>query len=272
MEIENKPDCEKEKEEKFQEMQKIKKEGEKLLQKVREKKGENIRMTFDELDDTTIEVTSLTAREYANYCQRSLPIAEDYIFQMCINSHFDRQKPNFDYPHLYAALKTFFGESTTMYDFFKCSFGYHFQLKIKKKDVELLYILNLTDLRGYMSFFFRKMITTDEENEKFPIEHRNKLHEPLEDEFSKSDMQRFISWFFDTLIWFMNVCGEYFDEEFARSNEDCQRIYGFRNKEFFVIHYKYDPSGKSKEESYEEARKRLAEVEKIPFNKTKANE
>jgi len=204
----------------------------------------------------------MTAREYYNLVQEALPIIEDYGYYLRLDRQLRREAPNFDHPRLYAALKTLFGESTTAYDEYKCSFGYQFLLHLTRKGKVSEYAFNFTDIKGGIHFMFRKILTTPEEIERY--KDKNVLRKPFEDDFAKAEMAYFMTWFTFYLVGFMHSFEEYYNEEFIRTQDYCFMIYGYKNGGFFLEQYE------DRSEFYI-AKRRLLESEDIPFNRTKAN-
>jgi hypothetical protein len=170
----------------------------------------------------------------------------------------DNEASDFNHPRIYAALKTLFGESTTMYDDYKCSFGYTFLLDINKKGKTSKYTLNFTDLKGGLTFYFQKVLADDELGKY----DRGILHKPFDDEFSKDEMRWFKSYFTFFLVGFWDSYGPKYDEEYFRTLSD-RYVYGYVDGEFFL-------------ESYEEHDDFLHAVEalkkkNIPCNEVKPN-
>jgi hypothetical protein len=212
--------------------------------------------------DLACVVTPITAGTYYDLSQRSLPIFEDYWYYFILHHQLKHHAPDFDHPRLYAALKVLFGESTTAYDDYKCSFGYQFLLKITRRDRVSVYALNFTDIKGNISFIFRKVLTTSEELEKY--KDRNVLREPIEDDFSKDEMEFFMTWFMFYLVGFMESFEPNYNEAFARSQDYGWMIYGFRDNAFFLDQYDdYD--------EFRAAKKRIQESGEIPFNRVNIN-
>lgn len=216
-----------------------------------------------DLKNAVCVVTPITAKEYCDFSPQSLPICEDYSYYLLLDFQLKYKSPDFDHPHLYAALKTLFGESTTAYDDYKCSFGYQFLLKIIRKDKKSAYALSFVDIKGGISFMFRKILATPEELEKY--KDKLLLHEPLEDDFSKDEMAHFMTWFVFYLKGFMQSFERHYHEEFARSLDYCFMIYGYRDNRFFLDQYE------DQDEFYTD-RSRMSKSGDIPFNRVKANE
>jgi hypothetical protein len=207
-------------------------------------------------------IAPITAKEYCEFVPKSLPIFENYSYYFLLDRQLKYKAPNIDHPRLYAALKTLFGESTTAYDDYKCSFGYQFLLKIKRKDKKSEYTLNFTDVKGGISFMFRKILTTSEELEKH--KDRNILHEPMENDFSKDEMEYFMTWFMFYLEGFMQSFERRYNKEFARSLDYCFMIYGYRDNRFFLYQYE-------NQDEFYAAKSRILKRGDIPFNHVKAN-
>lgn len=230
--------------------------------------GSNIELEKDMIDrqiniameNALCVVTPMPAEEYCNLDEKSLPIFGNYRYYFLLEHQLDYLAPSFDHPRLYAALKTLFGDSTSLYDHYKCSFGYQFLLKIIWKDRESEYSINFTDIKGGITFIFRKILATSEELEKY--KDRTILHEPLEDDFSKEEMEYFMSMFTFYLIGFMESFEEHYNKEFARSLDYCHMIYGFRGNKFFLEQYE-------NQEEFWAAKRALVKSSNIPFNRVR---
>lgn len=204
----------------------------------------------------------ITAKEYHDLSYDSLPIFENYDCYHHLNRLLKYEYPDFDHSMLYAALKTLFGESTTMYDDYKCSFGYLFLLKIIQKHNKSKYIVNFTDIKGGISFLFRKILITPEELKKY--KDRYKLYRPFDDDFSKEEMAYFMKWFIFYLVGFMESFGKHYKKEFARSLDYLFAIYGFKDGKFFMDEYET-------EDEYFKAKNKLNKAN-FPFNEVKPNQ
>jgi len=221
----------------------------------------NHNITF-RIKNTAIVVTSITAKEYYEAFKKSISIVENYSYYLSLYQQIKYKALHVNYPWIYAALKTLFGESATTYDDYKCSFSYPFILDIDGENKKSKYALNMTDVKGGISFPFRKILTTPEELEKY--KERYILYEPLEDEFSKEQMEHFMTWFVFYLEGFIESFQKYYDKEFARSQDYCFMIYGYKDKRFFLDEYE-------NQDNYYIAKKKILESGNIPFNRVKAN-
>ena len=212
-----------------------------------------------ELETATALLKPITARKYYDYSKRSLPISHDYGFEMTLIRSLSHDAPDFTMAHCYAALKTLFGESTTMFDTYKCSFGFTFLLEVLKNNNKAEYLLNFTDLKGGVTYIIKKILPPGD-LKKYD---RDVYHEPFEDEFSRQEMQYFMTWFTFFLVGFMQTYRENFCEEFFRYNESVLEIYGYKDGKFFSECY----------EEWDHFKDRLGEFKEqnITFNKVKPN-
>ncbi len=183
------------------------------------------------------KLSTITATEYYDLSKQSIPIFEDYAHYIDLSSLLESKAPNFNHPRFYVALKGMFGESGEFYDDYKCSFGYQFLIVVADGGKESKYILNFCDLKGDFSFYFRKLLITPEELEKY--KDRDILHEPLDD-FSKDEMAHFMGYFIFYLVGFIESYEEYYDEEFTKSLNYNFMIYGYKNGKFFEKTYDED--------------------------------
>jgi hypothetical protein len=198
-------------------------------------------------------------KKYDSLRDKNIPIFQDNWYSMRLSRAIESEEPDFQHSHLYTALKTHFGETPAMYDDYKCSFGYPFLLEITKDRNEVKYLLNFTDMRGGVEFFFRKILDKHELNKY----ERDVFQRPFENEFSGDDMRYFMGWFLFYFVGFMKSYQKYYKEEFARSVEAALMIYGYRDGNFFDESYEdWD--------QYHQAKEKLKKTN-IPFNKVKPN-
>lgn len=207
-------------------------------------------------------VTPITATEYVQIVPNTLPLFEDLAHFMALRRALEREAPGFNHPRLYAALKSLFGESTTAYDDYKCSFGYPFLLKIVRKGQESRYAMSFTDLKGGINFLLRKILDSSQELEQYP--DRCVLREPMEHDFSSGEMKFLMTWFVFYMVGFMKSYERCYNEEFARSLDYCFMIYGYRNGRFFQECYE-------NQEDFCSAKRSMSERGDIPFNRVKPN-
>ena len=216
------------------------------------------------MDTCTCIVTPISAGDYFNILKGdSLALKPDYLFLHSLILHFEKESASFYHPQLYAGLKTLFGESTTTYDDYKASFGYPFHIQVTRQHSSSEYSVNFTDIKGGLSFYFRKLLVSAKEKEAYKDFNQDYLHKPFEDDFSTREMQYVMNWFMGYIQGFMEIVGNSYQEDYARSLEYCTMIYGFKDKRFFLNEY-------DDYEDFERAKALFQEQKMIPFNVIKA--
>jgi len=220
------------------------------------------------IEDTDCEFSPISAKTYYQLSQKSIQLMENHAFFFKLLRYLE-EHPDFKHPQLLAALQTLFGKSSTMYDDHKCSFSYLFEISIEKKGKNSKYLLNFTDVKGNCSFRFMKILSTKEDLEKYT--ELNRFYEPIEDEFSKSDMEYFMGWFYFYLLGFMESFEKNYKQEFARTLEYSHVIYGFADNNFFI--YQYEDSNEDSDGDINEYRDKIEELKQkgIPINENAAN-
>jgi len=78
------------------------------------------------LETVQCVLTPISAEQYDDECDKSVPLFQDRYFCMVLFRELEWEETEFERSHLYVALKTLYGETTTSYDDYKCSFGYTF--------------------------------------------------------------------------------------------------------------------------------------------------
>jgi hypothetical protein len=201
----------------------------------------------------------ISKKEYNRLWAKGVPIFHDYGYYITLSRALEDDAPDFLHSHLYAALKTLFGETPALYDDFKCSFGYPFRLEINKNRQKAKYLLNFTDMKGGFNFYFRKILQEGELNKY----ERDVLQEPFENEFSKEEMRYFMGWFLFYLVGFMKSYQENYNQEFFRSVEAALMVYGYKGGDFFQEEY-------DQWDHYQQAIEDLKKTN-IPYNQVKPN-
>jgi len=208
----------------------------------------------------------ITARQYADFSKEAIHILNDYEHGSRLWYQFGRSYSCFQHPKIYAVLKRLFGESTTMYDDYKCSFGFTFLISLENLDNKKFkskHLLNFTDFKGGLDFRFMKILSTHENHDTF---ERNKAYTPEECHFPKEDMRCFMEMFLFYITFPMFSLEDDYDKNFTRTLDDQRMIYGYRNGAFFLNFFEYEDDDKFHELKYS-----LSEDPNIPFNATKPN-
>lgn len=215
-----------------------------------------------ELSNAFCLVSAMTARAYYETSKTSVPIMEPYEHYLLLYNQLKNRAAEFSHPRLYAVLRTLFGESTTLYDDYKSSFGYPFRLQIFRTDQIVDYLLNFTDYKGGTRFYFHKVLSALRD----PSHTRGiqSLRDPVDDEFSQDDMSHFMTAFMLYLADDSDTLVDENQEAFCRSLDYCHIIYGLRNRQFFLDRYPDD-------NAYNDAKTAILRRGDMPFNEVKAN-
>ena len=136
----------------------------------------------------------------------------------------------------------------------------YFFIRGLKNQGKSKYILNFTDKKGGIVFFFDKVMA-DNELDKY---NTNTYHDPFEDEFSKEDMRYLMGWFTFYLAGFIESYQADYREEFFRSIHDGLIVYGYKQDNFFCKSYQ-------DEDSFYKIIGNLKQ-ENIPYNQVMPNE
>lgn len=232
-----------------------------LREKTMTDKSEDI-LEFD-INEINIKMISLSAPTFANVYRNSIPILEDHMDSLFINTTIDDNlNIKVGYPHLYAALKYLFGKSTTLYDEYKCSFGYKFLLIINNDSEKMLYLFEFVDIKGGLCYRFSKPLLSRDEEKMYS--EKSVLREPLDDIFSRKEMASLKKSFLLYLITTFISIKDSYDEEFIRSNPSRRLIYGYKDGSFFTDTYD------SQEKFYDKICN-LEENSDIPLNMNRPN-
>lgn len=142
-----------------------------------------------------------------------------------------REDERLSLPKAYVALKTLFGASGDDFDDWKGSFVFPFFLKVTKGDQSFAYLLNMHDHRCNIEFDIYKL--TPPEAGYDP----RLYHEPFADEFSRNEIDYFITYFYGYLVGFFSAIKEQYDEPFFKQVDSESALYGYQDGQFFEEQY-----------------------------------
>ena len=180
---------------------------------------------FD-LECGKFQLNRISDGEYYEKWQCGLPIHEDY--DMLMRLTFNGGLP---LGRILVALESVFGKTGNPFDDWKGTFGFPFILKINDK---FQYLFKVGDLKG--AFFYTLYKLYDK-----PASHQKVYIHPIEDEFSKSQIRYFVSFFYGFLQGVSNVMvrngAESRIEPFFYHVKCCNIIYGYWQDQFHQAHY-----------------------------------
>jgi hypothetical protein len=181
------------------------------------------------IDGIDYLITPITATKYCNLVEKSIFINRDYYGLMELDFYLDSK---FNFSHLYAALKINFGESSTLFDDWKCSFGYPFLIEVK--DNNLSYVFLFTDIKGGIYFNYYKILSKPKDRKKY--NDLSLIYDSPDDLF---DVRRIRIINKSFMSFLKNTNRDDFNEEFIRSNRELMTIYGYKDGSYFIKQYEF---------------------------------
>jgi hypothetical protein len=197
---------------------------------------------FD-MDGIRCQLVRLSDRRYRELRARSIPIEEDDFYLLRFMFELENRGKLLQLGQIYAALRELFGESSACFDDWKGSFCFPFGLSIRRASGTFQYVFDIHDWKAWVEFGFRKVIEAD-----LAGIDRSVIRQPFEDEFSKDEMNRFVTYVYAYLQGYCKTAfREQGPEPFLRQVQAKHGLYGYCDGRFFE-------QGYSSHHEYEEAR------------------
>lgn len=134
--------------------------------------------------------------EYDLLRDNSLPIEEpDFWFYHSLFRSEDDRGNELNLAEVFVTLESIFGKSSNSFDRHRGSFSFPVLLLIKKSEQTYYYLMNISDHRGSVYFRLYKIIHEGLEEKDY-----NNTQKPFYDEFSRHEINYFISDFYSTII------------------------------------------------------------------------
>ncbi|OIO92787.1 MAG: hypothetical protein AUK03_09295 [Anaerolineae bacterium CG2_30_64_16] len=191
-------------------------------------------LTLD-LETFQCSLLRLDDQAYRRLRQHSIPISENtaLYWELAFPLRWDpeREEKRLSLPKAYVALKTLFGASGDAFDDWKGSFAFPFFLKVAKGDQNFAYLLNVHDHRCNIEFDIYKIAPPKAGYDT------QCYHEPFEDEFARTEIDYFITYFYGYLIGFFEAVTEQYDEPFFKQVGSESALYGYQDGQFFEEQY-----------------------------------
>lgn len=149
-------------------------------------------------DNACCILTRITDATYARLARRSYPLSEQY--SECYYGRAPEDTLNL--AQYYTGMRCLFGKPSNLYDDWKGSFSFVFQVDVFRNKNVYTYLLNILHLRSYIEFRFRKIVD-DSENHNLSV-----YREPLENEFSGEDMQKVECFMYGFLLGYLRAVQE----------------------------------------------------------------
>ncbi|MFN6564780.1 MAG: hypothetical protein RMY28_033980 [Nostoc sp. ChiSLP01] len=188
-----------------------------------ELKRQEIKYELWRLDDT----------EFRKLKQKSLPIKDDYIFYMQFYLSEQNNKERLNLAQIFVALTHLFGESSDLIDDWKGSFDFPVLLILEKIQGKFFYLMDIYDNRGTLYFSLYRILEVEIEGYDREI-----LREPFKLEFSRREINNFISYFYGYLEgYFQSIKFLIASQQFFKKIASNYILYGCTDEQYFEEHY-----------------------------------
>ncbi|GAA6619686.1 hypothetical protein [Scytonema sp. NUACC26] len=185
--------------------------------------------------------------EYRKLRQSSLPIKEDYDFYWNVHYSERYREDRFNLAKLFVTLTWLFGDSSDFIDNWKGSFFFPILLVLEKEQGKFFYLVSIYDHRGSITFMLYKVLEDDVDSYDKDV-----LHDPLESEFSRKEINYFISYFYSFMRgYFQSLKKINVPQPFLKKIDSNLILYGYKDNEYFEEHYESEESYKTAIQSFE---------------------
>lgn len=125
-------------------------------------------------DNACCVLTRITDATYARLARRSHPLSEQYP-----EFYYGRApEDTLNLAQYYTGMRCLFGKPSNLYDDWKGSFSFVFQVDVFRNKNVYTYLLNILHLRSYIEFSFRKIVD-DPENYDLSVVSRWRTNSPV---------------------------------------------------------------------------------------------
>lgn len=171
--------------------------------------------------------------EFRNLRYKSLPIKDDYMLYVHLDLLGRDDKDKLNLAQIFVTLTYLFGDSSNWIDDWKGTFSFPILLILEKLQGKFFYLLDIYDNRGTLYFRFYRILEADVEGYDTQI-----LREPFELEFSRQEVNYFISYFNGYIEGYFETIKTLIpSEQFFRKIGSNHIIYGYKDEQYFEEHY-----------------------------------
>lgn len=190
---------------------------------------------------TSFELWRLSEEEYDQLRQSSLPIKEDHTFLWWLYLSERNDPDRLTLPKAFLTLEHLFGKTSDSFDDWKGSFRFPLLLVVKKSQDKFFYMLNIYDHRGSLSFAWYRVLEDGVDGYDIYV-----YQEPFEKEFSREEINQFLSYFYGYLIGVSDWAIPALPPPFLKRIDSNSILYGCRAGELFEEEFE-------SEEDYQQA-------------------
>jgi len=204
-------------------------------------KLKNVQYRLERLDD----------ERYHELRRKSLCIADDYRFSIGFFQYEQLRGEALSLGQVYIALKELTGESSKLFDDWKCAFSFPFALEIERDSNTYHYLLRIVDYRGSLEFNIYRQVKPHESYDK------NVIYQSFAEEFSRDEINEFNAYIYNYIKVFFKIYLKVVKpndrEEFFKNIDSNLILYGYKDGIFFEDHY-------NDREEYHEALSKLRDI------------
>lgn len=178
--------------------------------------------------ETKFHLWRITEEEYRELHENSLPIKEDgfFLIQLSLSERHDPDRLTL--PKAFLTLEYLFGKTSDFFDDWKGSFTFPLLLLVQKSTAQFFYMLRIYDHRGTIYYPVYRILENGAEGYDL-----NVYHEPFENEFSRQEINEFISHLHGYLVGVSTWVCQPPSQPFFKRIDSNHILYGYRNGEFF---------------------------------------
>ena len=198
----------------------------------------------------------LTDEEYKQLRSNSLPIKEDGLFLIQLMLFERHRLDRLTLPKAFVTLEHLFGSTSDLFDDWKGSFSFPLLLVVQKPAGQFFYLLQTYDLRGSLQFSLYRVLENG--TAEYDI---NRIQEPFELEFSREEINEFISYFYGYLIGAAEIACMLLRQPFMNRIDSNHILYGYRNEVFFEEQIDSEEDYKAAIQAFEETYRTAVENE-----------
>jgi hypothetical protein len=171
------------------------------------------------LDGITYRLTRLSDGEFIDSMRRSLAIQDDYHF--LIGLFLTNENDNLNFAEIQIVLSEKFGPSGKYFDTYKGSFSFPFALDVIRGDNSFAYLFEVHNCRDSLYYSVRKIVPEND-----PRLKEFTIRQPVETEFSRTEINRFTAYFHGYLRGYWESIREQPHESFVRIIPASSIVYG----------------------------------------------
>lgn len=200
--------------------------------------------------ETQFCIWRLTDEEYQQLRDNSLPIKEDsrFFLHLALSEHYNPERLTL--PKAFLTLEHLFGKTSHQFDDWKGTFSFPLLLEVRKDAGCFFYLWRIYDHRGSLYFPLYRVLENGANGYNV-----NAYRDPFELEFSREEINQFISYFYGYLIGVSKWIYRFSTRTFLKKIDSENIIYGYKDGEFFERQFdseeEYEKEIRLFEETYE---------------------